>query len=85
MTLNEEDFGKAFVSMLMRNIGHCLGLTDTCPELEQFPKLANITPGVFRYPADSGSTPDTGNDADGGGEVGDEPDSAQAWPGAVAV
>ena len=64
---------------------YCLGLTDTCPELEQFPKLANITPGVFRYPADSGSTPDTGNDADGGGEVGDEPDSAQAWPGAVAV
>ena len=28
LTLNEEDFGKAFVSMLMRNIGHCLGLTD---------------------------------------------------------
>ncbi|MDO5776991.1 MAG: hypothetical protein Q4Q08_01695 [Eubacteriales bacterium] len=64
---------------------YCLGLTDTCPELELFPKLSNVTPGVFRYPADSGSTPDTGNDADGGGDAGDEPDSAQAWPGAVAV
>lgn len=68
---------------------YCLGLTDTCPELEQFPKLANITPGVFRYlmddPADSGSTPDTGDDEDSDADAGDEPDSAQAWPGAVAV
>ena len=62
---------------------YCLGLTDTCPELEQFPKLANVAPGVFRYPiddpADSGSTPDAGNDAEEGS------DSARAWPGAVAV
>ncbi len=28
LVLREEDFGKAFVSMLMRNIGHCLGLSD---------------------------------------------------------
>ena len=59
---------------------YCLGLTDTCPELEQFPKLANITPGVFRYPADSGSTPDTGNDADGGGEVGMNPTAPRHGP-----
>lgn len=28
LVLNEEDLEKAFVSMLMRNIGHCLGLSD---------------------------------------------------------
>lgn len=28
LEVSEEDFGKAFVSMLMRNIGHCLGLSD---------------------------------------------------------
>ena len=89
MVSTYEDDGTSRFDMITKEISpltaYCLGLTDTCPELEQFPKLANITPGVFRYPADSGSTPDTGNDADGGGEVGDEPDSAQAWPGAVAV
>lgn len=28
---------------------YCLGLADSCPELAQFPKLAQIEPGVFHY------------------------------------
>ncbi len=67
---------------------YCLGLTDTCPELEQFPKLADIMPGVFRYPsedpADGGSDPGPDADSDAGNSAGDDPDSP-AWPGAVAV
>lgn len=35
---------------------YCIGLTDTCPELELFPELADVEPGVFRY--ESGSTQD---------------------------
>lgn len=56
---------------------YCLGLADTCPELELFPKLADVTPGVFRH-ADSGPSTDSG---DGGTDAADDP----AWPGAVAV
>ena len=56
---------------------YCLGLTDTCPELELFPKLADVTPGVFRH-ADGGPSTDSG---DGGTDAADDP----AWPGAVAV
>lgn len=60
---------------------YCVGLTDTCPELELFPKLAEITPGVFRYPEEE--SPDSGADgsSDAEGSTGDTP----AWPGAVAV
>lgn len=50
---------------------YCLGLTDTCPELALFPKLAQIAPGVFRYPAEENGDPDAGD--------------TPAWPGAVAV
>ena len=28
---------------------YCLGLSDSCPELEQFPLLTQVEPGVFRY------------------------------------
>lgn len=33
---------------------YCLGLTDTCPEREQFPLLAQVEPGVFHYGSGSG-------------------------------
>ena len=49
---------------------YCLGLTDTCPELAQFPLLADMTPGVFSYGAD--------------GETGSA-EAGENWPGAVAV
>lgn len=28
---------------------YCIGLTDSCPELTQFPQLAEVEPGVFHY------------------------------------
>ena len=28
---------------------YCIGLADSCPELAQFPQLADVDPGVFRY------------------------------------
>lgn len=28
---------------------YCIGLTDSCPELAQFPQLADVEPGVFHY------------------------------------
>ena len=28
---------------------YCIGLADNCPELEQFPQLADVEPGVFHY------------------------------------
>ena len=31
---------------------YCVGLTDTCPELEWFPALADVAPGVFSSGAD---------------------------------
>ena len=48
---------------------YCLGLTDTCPELEQFPLLTQVEPGVFRREL----TADTSDE------------TADAWPGAVAA
>lgn len=53
---------------------YCLGLADTCPELERFPKLADLTPGTFYY-AEEEAADDGSNDSAG------DP----AWPGAVAV
>ena len=41
---------------------YCIGLTDTCPELAQFPQLDQVEPGVFHY-GDSGPQdlwPDSG-------------------------
>ena len=38
---------------------YCLGLADTCPELDEFPLLAQVEPGVFRQ----GSGEDTGETA----------------------
>lgn len=41
---------------------YCIGLTDTCPELAQFPQLAQVDPGIFHY-GDSGPQdlwPDSG-------------------------
>lgn len=46
---------------------YCLGLADTCPELAQFPLLAEVEPGVFRQ---------------GSGET---EESAESWPGAIAI
>ena len=54
---------------------YCLGLTDSCPELEQFPLLAKVQPGVFLYGDDTTVTPDAGDGTD------EEP----IFPGAVAV
>lgn len=34
---------------------YCLGLTDTCPELSQFPQLSQWEPGVFYYDAPQSS------------------------------
>ena len=28
---------------------YCLGLAESCPELEQFPALGKVEPGVFRH------------------------------------
>lgn len=41
---------------------YCLGLTESCPELELFPQLAGVEPGVFRYGASDGQDdwPDSG-------------------------
>ena len=64
---------------------YCLGLTDTCPELEQFPKLAELTPGVFRYADEDPAEGDSDGNADPDTDTGEEADSGQAWPGAVAV
>ena len=62
---------------------YCLGLTDTCPELERFSKLADVIPGVFRY-ADDEPSADTDNGADSNADSG--ADTADpVWPGAVAV
>lgn len=33
---------------------YCLGLTESCPELELFPLLGEVEPGVFRYEAPAG-------------------------------
>lgn len=33
---------------------YCVGLTDTCPELQLFPRLQGVEPGVFRYEAAPG-------------------------------
>lgn len=52
---------------------YCLGLADTCPELEQFPKLAQVTPGVFRY-----------GQAEGDGDA-TAPQDSYTVPGAIAV
>ena len=68
-----EDDGSSRFDAITKSVSpltaYCLGLTDTCPELEQFPLLAQVTPGVFRYELTDEET----------GE------SAVTWPGAVAV
>lgn len=43
---------------------YCLGLTDTCPELERFPLLSTVTPGVFRH-GDAESTEESAGDWQG--------------------
>ena len=69
-----EDDGSSRFDAITKEISpltaYCLGLTDTCPELAQFPLLANMTPGVFSYGAD--------------GETGSA-EAGESWPGAVAV
>ena len=51
-----EDDGSSRFDAITKEISpltaYCLGLTDTCPELAQFPLLADMTPGVFSYGAD---------------------------------
>ena len=69
-----EDDGSSRFDAITKEISpltaYCLGLTDTCPELAQFPLLADMTPGVFSYGAD--------------GETGSA-EAGESWPGAVAV
>ena len=69
-----EDDGSSRFDAITKEISpltaYCLGLTDTCPELAQFPLLADMTPGVFSYGAD--------------GEAGSA-EAGENWPGAVAV
>ena len=69
-----EDDGSSRFDAITKEISpltaYCLGLTDTCPELAQFPLLADMTPGVFSYRAD--------------GEAGSA-EAGESWPGAVAV
>ena len=69
-----EDDGSSRFDAITKEISpltaYCLGLTDTCPELAQFPLLADMTPGVFSYGAD--------------GEAGSA-EAGESWPGAVAV
>ena len=69
-----EDDGSSRFDAITKEISpltaYCLGLTDTCPELAQFPLLADMTPGVFSYGADREA---------GSAEAG------ESWPGAVAV
>ena len=69
-----EDDGSSRFDAITKEISpltaYCLGLSDTCPELAQFPLLADMTPGVFSYGAD--------------GEAGSA-ETGESWPGAVAV
>lgn len=69
-----EDDGSSRFDAITKEISpltaYCLGLADTCPELAQFPLLADMTPGVFSYGAD--------------GEAGSA-EAGESWPGAVAV
>ena len=69
-----EDDGSSRFDAITKEISpltaYCLGLADTCPELAQFPRLADMTPGVFSYGAD--------------GEAGSA-EAGESWPGAVAV
>ena len=69
-----EDDGSSRFDAITKEISpltaYCLGLTDTCPELAQFPLLADMTPGLFSYGAD--------------GEAGSA-EAGESWPGAVAV
>lgn len=36
---------------------YCLGLAESCPELEQFPALGKVEPGVFRHGAADNEEP----------------------------
>ena len=69
-----EDDGSSRFDAITKEISpltaYCLGLADTCPELAQFPLLADMTPGVLSYGAD--------------GEAGSA-EAGESWPGAVAV
>lgn len=73
MVSTYEDDGTSRFDVITKEISpltaYCLGLTDTCPELEQFPLLTQVEPGVFRREL----TADTSDE------------TADAWPGAVAA
>lgn len=73
MVSTYEDDGTSQFDVITKEISpltaYCLGLTDTCPELEQFPLLTQVEPGVFRREL----TADTSDE------------TADAWPGAVAA
>lgn len=68
-----EDDGTSRFDAITKEISpltaYCLGLTDTCPELDEFPLLAGVEPGVFRQ----------------GHEDTDAESIADLWPGSVAV
>ena len=36
---------------------YCLGLADTCPELDEFPLLAQVEPGIFRQGSEEDTEP----------------------------
>ena len=38
---------------------YCLGLAESCPELEQFPALGKVEPGVFRHGTADSEEPTT--------------------------
>ena len=73
MVSTYEDDGTSRFDVITKEISpltaYCLALTDTCPELEQFPLLTQVEPGVFRREL-TADTPD---------------ETADAWPGAVAA
>ena len=48
---------------------YCLGLTDTCDEVAEFPLLAEVEPGVFRQRSEDTNAEST----------------VEPWPGSVAV
>lgn len=49
MVSTYEDDGTSRFDVITKEISpltaYCLGLTDTCPELEQFPLLTQVEPG----------------------------------------
>lgn len=56
-----EDDGTSRFDTITKELGpltaYCLGLTDTCDELDQFPALGTVEPGVFRQGSEDDAPP----------------------------